>query len=123
MANAPHLFEDHHLTNNAGEVNRIGDGLAIKGKRCSSFQLRTIMGSSKQSKSRTASTYLTTTSGSVEGSLWRRCCRWREFGVVVADRSKSDECSESEDDPDDVDEKNDVGTSTVAGAGLRKTMF
>jgi hypothetical protein len=81
------------------------------------------MGSSTQSKSRTASTYLTTTSGSVEGSLWRRCCRWREFGVVVADRSKSDECSESEDDPDDVDEKNDVGTSTVAGAGLRKTMF
>jgi hypothetical protein len=32
MANAPHLSEDLHLTNNAGEVNRIGNGLAIKGK-------------------------------------------------------------------------------------------
>jgi len=32
MANAPHLFEDLHLTNNAGEVNGIGNGLAIKGK-------------------------------------------------------------------------------------------
>ncbi len=32
MANAPHLFEDLHLTNNAGEVNEIGNGLTIKGK-------------------------------------------------------------------------------------------
>jgi hypothetical protein len=32
MANAPHLFEDLHLIDNAGEVNGIGEGLAIKGK-------------------------------------------------------------------------------------------
>ena len=32
MANAPHLYEDLHLINNAGEVNGIGDGLAVKGK-------------------------------------------------------------------------------------------
>jgi len=31
MANAPHLFENLHLTNDAGEVNGIGNGLAIKG--------------------------------------------------------------------------------------------
>ena len=40
MANAPHLFEDHHLTNNAGEVDRIvGDGLAIKGKKMFKFSI------------------------------------------------------------------------------------
>ena len=39
MANAPHLFEDLHLTNNAGEVNGIGDGLDIKGKGTFKFSL------------------------------------------------------------------------------------
>ena len=39
MANAPHLFEDHHLTNNVGEVNRIGDGLAIKGEKMFKFSI------------------------------------------------------------------------------------
>jgi len=32
MANAPHLFGDLHLINDAGEVNGIGDGLEIKGR-------------------------------------------------------------------------------------------
>ncbi len=39
MANAPHLFEDLHLINNAGEVNGIGDGLAIKGKGTFKFSI------------------------------------------------------------------------------------
>jgi len=39
MANAPHLFEDHHLIDNAGEVNGIGKGLAIKGKGTFKFSL------------------------------------------------------------------------------------
>jgi hypothetical protein len=39
MANAPHLFEDLHLINNAGEVNGIGEGLAIKGKGTFVFSL------------------------------------------------------------------------------------
>jgi hypothetical protein len=39
MANAPHLFEDLHLINNVGEVNGIGDGLAIKGKGTFVFSL------------------------------------------------------------------------------------
>jgi hypothetical protein len=38
-ANAPHLFENLHLTNDAGEVNRIGKGLAIKGKGTFKFSL------------------------------------------------------------------------------------
>jgi hypothetical protein len=32
MANAPHLFEDLQLRDDAGEVKGIGDGLAIEGK-------------------------------------------------------------------------------------------
>jgi len=40
MANAPHLFEDLHLINNAGEVNGIGEGLAIKGKWTFVFLLK-----------------------------------------------------------------------------------
>jgi hypothetical protein len=32
MANAPHLFEDLRLIDDAGEVNGIGDGLEIKGR-------------------------------------------------------------------------------------------
>jgi hypothetical protein len=40
MANAPHLFENLHLTNNAGEVNGIGEGLAIKGKGTFKFLLK-----------------------------------------------------------------------------------
>jgi hypothetical protein len=39
MANAPHLFEDLHLIDNAGEVNGIGDGLAIKGKGIFKFSI------------------------------------------------------------------------------------
>jgi len=39
MANAPHLFEDLHLINNVGEVNGIGEGLAIKGKGTFVFSL------------------------------------------------------------------------------------
>ena len=39
MANAPHLFQDLHLINNAGEVNGIGKGLAIKGKGTFVFSL------------------------------------------------------------------------------------
>jgi hypothetical protein len=40
MANAPHLFENLHLTNNVGEVNGIGKGLAIKGKGTFKFSLK-----------------------------------------------------------------------------------
>jgi len=40
MANAPHLFEDLHLINYAGEVNGIGDGLAIKGKGTFKFSIK-----------------------------------------------------------------------------------
>ena len=39
MANAPHLFKDLNLTNDAGEVNRIGNGLAIKEKGTFKFSL------------------------------------------------------------------------------------
>ena len=39
MANAPHLFEDLHLIDNAGEVNGIGEGLAIKGKGIFKFSI------------------------------------------------------------------------------------
>ena len=39
MANAPHLFEDIHLINNVGEINGIGDGLAIKGNGMFVFSL------------------------------------------------------------------------------------
>jgi hypothetical protein len=39
MANAPHLFENLHLTKDAGEVNGIGNGLAIKGKGTFKFSL------------------------------------------------------------------------------------
>ena len=54
MANAPHLFKDLHLINNAGEVNGIGDGLAIKGY---SYSLsRTTTGKFTQSKSQKVST-------------------------------------------------------------------
>ncbi len=40
MANAPHLFEDLHLIDNAGEVNGIGEGLAIKEKGTFVFSLK-----------------------------------------------------------------------------------
>ena len=40
MANAPHLFEDLHPINNVGEVNGIGNGLAIKGKGTFEFSLK-----------------------------------------------------------------------------------
>jgi hypothetical protein len=39
MANAPHLFEDLQLIDNAGEVNGIGEGLAIKGKGTFKFSI------------------------------------------------------------------------------------
>ncbi len=39
MANAPHLFEDLHLIDDAGEVNGIGDGLEIKGRGTFVFSL------------------------------------------------------------------------------------
>jgi len=39
MANAPHLFKDLHLINDAGEVNGIDNGLAIKGKGTFVFAL------------------------------------------------------------------------------------
>jgi hypothetical protein len=39
MANAPHLFEDLQLTDDAGEVKGIGDGLAIGGKGTFKFSL------------------------------------------------------------------------------------
>jgi hypothetical protein len=39
MTNAPHLIKDLHLINNAGEVNGIGEGLAIKGKGTFVFSL------------------------------------------------------------------------------------
>jgi len=39
MANAPHLFEDLHLIDNAGEVNGIGEELAIKRKGTFKFSL------------------------------------------------------------------------------------
>jgi hypothetical protein len=40
MANAPHLFENLHLTNDVGEVNGIGNGLAIKGKGTFKFSIK-----------------------------------------------------------------------------------
>jgi hypothetical protein len=40
MANAPHLFEDLQLIDNAGEVNGIGEGLAIKGKGTFKFSIK-----------------------------------------------------------------------------------
>jgi hypothetical protein len=39
MTNAPHLFENLHLTNDAGEINGIGEGLAVKGKGMFKFLL------------------------------------------------------------------------------------
>jgi len=39
MANAPHLFEDLHLIDNAGEVNGIGEGLEIKGTGTFTFSI------------------------------------------------------------------------------------
>ncbi len=39
VANAPYLFEDLHLINDAGEVNGNGDGLEIKGKGTFVFSL------------------------------------------------------------------------------------
>jgi len=39
MANTPHLFEDLHLIDNAGEVNGIGEGLAIKGTGTFKFSI------------------------------------------------------------------------------------
>jgi len=39
MANAPHLFEELHLIDNAGEVNGIGKGLAIKGTGTFKFSI------------------------------------------------------------------------------------
>jgi hypothetical protein len=39
MANAPHLFEDLHLTDDAGEENGIGDRLEIKGRGTFVFSL------------------------------------------------------------------------------------
>jgi hypothetical protein len=39
MANAPHLFEDLHLINDAWEVNGIGDGLETMGKGTFVFSL------------------------------------------------------------------------------------
>ncbi len=40
MANAPHLFENLHLTNDAREVNGIGKGLVIKRKGTFKFLLK-----------------------------------------------------------------------------------
>jgi hypothetical protein len=40
MANTPHLFENLHLINDVGEVNGIGDGLAIKGKGTFKFSIK-----------------------------------------------------------------------------------
>jgi hypothetical protein len=40
MANAPHLFKDLQLTDYAGEVKGIGDGLAIEGKGMFKFSLK-----------------------------------------------------------------------------------
>jgi hypothetical protein len=39
MANGPHLFKDLQLTDNAGEVKGIGNGLAIEGKGTFKFSL------------------------------------------------------------------------------------
>jgi len=39
MANAPHLFDDLHLIDDAGEVNGIGNGLEIKGRGTFVFSL------------------------------------------------------------------------------------
>ena len=39
LSNALHLFENLQLTNDAGEVNGIGEGLAIKGKGTFVFSL------------------------------------------------------------------------------------
>jgi hypothetical protein len=39
MANAPHPFEDLQLTDDAGEVKGIGNGLAIEGKGMFKFLL------------------------------------------------------------------------------------
>ena len=39
MANAPHLFENLQLIDNAGEVHGIGEGLAIKGKGTFKFSI------------------------------------------------------------------------------------
>jgi hypothetical protein len=40
MANAPHLFKNLQLTNDAGEVNGIGNWLAIKVKGTFKFSLK-----------------------------------------------------------------------------------
>jgi hypothetical protein len=58
MANAPHLFEDLHLIDDAGEVYGIGNGLEIKGKGTFLFSLADDNEKSTQSKSQTVSTYL-----------------------------------------------------------------
>jgi hypothetical protein len=58
MASAPHLFEDLHLTNNAGEVNGIGNGLAIKGKGIFKVLMRTTTEKFTPSRYQTVSTYL-----------------------------------------------------------------
>jgi len=57
-ANAPHLFEDLHLIDNAGEVNGIGEGLAIKGKGTFKFSIEDDNGKFMQSGSQTSYTYL-----------------------------------------------------------------
>ncbi len=57
-ANAPHLFEDLHLIDNAGEVNGIGEGLAIKGKGTFKFSIEDDNGKFIQSGSQTSYTYL-----------------------------------------------------------------
>jgi len=59
MANAPHLFEDLHINDNAGEVNGIGEGLAIKGTGTFKFSIKDDNGKKIiQSGSQTAYTYL-----------------------------------------------------------------
>jgi hypothetical protein len=58
MANAPHLFEDLQLIDNAGEVNGIGEGLAIKGKGTFKFSIEDDNGKIHTIKSQTVSTYL-----------------------------------------------------------------
>jgi hypothetical protein len=58
MANAPHLFEDLHLIDNAGEVNGIGAGMQSREKGRSSFHSRMTTDEFIPSDSQTASTYL-----------------------------------------------------------------
>jgi len=58
MANAPHLFEDLRLNDSAGEVNGIGEGLAIMGTGTFKFSIEDDIGKIHTIRIPNTSTYL-----------------------------------------------------------------